>query len=383
MEVDLPAIARNARLVHRVAGVRLLPMVKANGYGLGMVPIARALARALEPETLHGFGVAAVSEGETLREAGWEGRIAVLATPPPSELARAAAAGLELALSSVAEVAAWGQHGTPDRPVRFHLEVDTGMGRAGIAADAIDRWLPLLRSVVEEGALEWAGCFTHFHSADEPDLGATDRQHARFRAVREAIEVGKKPIRPAVYHCSNSAAALRRSGYGGDLVRPGIALYGGHVGAEPVPEPAVSVRGRLSLVRELAPGSTVGYGATYRTPGRQRIGTVAIGYGDGIRRALWPGGGEALVHGRRVPVVGRVSMDMTTVDLTGVPEAAPGDVVTFLGADGEESIGVDEVADRCDTISYEILTGLTARLPRIHLAGDDAPAGDASSAWTT
>jgi alanine racemase len=379
VEVDLAAISRNARLVHRAAGVRLLPMVKADAYGLGMVAVARALSEMLEPEALHGFGVAAVAEGEALRRSGWGGRIAVLAAPPPGEYARAAAARLELALSSVAEVAAWGEHGTAERPSAFHLEVDTGMGRAGIAADAVDRWLPLLRSTIEGASLDWAGCFTHFHSADEPDLGETDRQYARFHAVREAIEAEKKPIRPAVYHSSNSAAALRRPGYRGDLVRPGIVLYGGHVGADRTPEPVVTVRGRLSLVRELAPGSTVGYGATYRTAGRERIGTVALGYGDGIRRALWPGEGEALVRGHRVPIVGRVSMDMTTLDLTGVPEAAPGDVVTFLGADGEERILVDEVADRCGTISYEILTGLTTRLPRIHLAGDDAPAGDASS----
>jgi alanine racemase len=171
---------------------------------------------------------------------------------------------------------------------------------------------------------------------------------------------------PRLLHSANSAAALRRGGYGGDLVRPGIFLYGGAAGPGTNPEPVAALRARVALVREVPEGSTCGYGATYRARRRERWGTLAIGYGDGLPRALSPAGGEALVRGRRVPLVGRISMDVAVVDLTGVPDARAGDVATLIGRDGAEEITVDEVAARVGTISYEILTGLTPRLPRVY-----------------
>jgi alanine racemase len=134
----------------------------------------------------------------------------------------------------------------------------------------------------------------------------------------------------------------------------------------------VSLRARLVLAREVTEGSTVGYGATYRAARRERWGTVAIGYGDGVPRALAAGGGEVLVHGRRVPIIGRISMDMITIDLSDVPAAEPGDVVTLIGADGRDQITLDEVARRCGTISYEILTRFTPRLPRVYLEGEES-----------
>jgi alanine racemase len=217
--------------------------------------------------------------------------------------------------------------------------------------------------------LAWEGCFTHFHSADEPDLAPTDEQARRFREVLAALppEPAGSPRR--LVHCANSAAALRRGGYGMDLVRPGIFLYGGCAGPGVEPEPVASVRARVGRVAEVPAGATVGYGATHAARGPERWATLAIGYGDGLRRALSPGGGEALLHGRRVPLVGRISMDVTVVDATAVPGAAPGDVATLLGRDGEAEIKLDEVAARVGTIGYEILTGLTPRLPRLYRQG--------------
>lgn len=175
-------------------------------------------------------------------------------------------------------------------------------------------------------------------------------------------------------HASNSAASLRWPAYGLDAVRPGIFLYGGHpapgVTGVPRPEPVAAVRARLVLVRDVPPGSTVGYGATHVARSRERWGTIAIGYGDGLRRSLG-NRGEALVRGRRVPIIGRVSMDLTTILLDGVGDAEPGDPVTLVGRDGAEEITVDDVAALVDTIGYEILTGLGKRMPRIGMSGSD------------
>jgi alanine racemase len=170
-------------------------------------------------------------------------------------------------------------------------------------------------------------------------------------------------------HACNSAAALRWPEYAADAVRPGIFLYGGRAvdaGVTGVarPEAVASVRARLVRIRDASPGSTAGYGATYAARGWERWGTLAIGYGDGVRRTLG-NTGHALIRGRRVPIIGRISMDMTVVDISSVPEAELGDEATLLGRAGENEIVLDDLATRAGTISYEILTGLTARLPRV------------------
>jgi alanine racemase len=363
VEVDEAALRRNLRRVHEAApGARILPMVKADAYGLGVGPLLRALAEG--PPPAWGLGVAAVAEGERLRALGWAGRVVVFSPAPPGELARAAEAGLTLALSDVEAVRRWAaeaaRHG---RRLAFHAEVDTGMGRAGFPSARAAEWGP---AVLREGGdlLEWEGCFTHFHSADEPDLAPADLQQARFREALAAL-----PAPPRLVHSANSAAALRRGGYGGDLVRPGIFLYGGSAGPGTAPEPVASLHARVALVRDVPEGWSCGYGATYRARGPERWGTLAIGYGDGLPRALGAAGGEALVRGIRVPIVGRISKDVTVVDLTGVPGARAGDVATLIGRDGGEEIAVDQVAARAGTIAYEVLTGLGPRLPRVYSGG--------------
>jgi alanine racemase len=365
VEVRLDQLRENALAVHRAAGAsaRLLPMVKADAYGLGAGPVVGALAGVPPGEGPWGFGVAAAAEGEALRGIGWSGRILLIAPTPPGEIERAALAGLTPAFSDVRSLARW--TAIADRmgqKLPFHVEIDTGMGRAGFPWRSAQEWAPAIAATTE-GMAEWEGTFTHFHSADEPELGPTDEQWDRFRAALAAIP---EPLGRSVVHVANSAASLRRAGFGCDLVRPGIYLFGGDAGPGVRPRPVVSVRARLVLVREVDPGATAGYGATYRATRRERWGTVALGYGDGVPRALAAGGGEMLIRGVRVPIIGRVSMDMTTIDLTDVPDAVAGDTVTLVGADGEAEITLDEVARRCGTISYEILTGLTPRLPRVY-----------------
>ena len=373
--MDEGALRRNLRRVCDAAGpaASVVPMLKANAYGLGAPAVLRMARAELRADELWGFGVAAVQEGEQLRALGWTGRVVVFAAVPPGEFSRAVRAGLTLALSTVDGVRRWAQAAREAGcRAAFHTEIDTGMGRAGFPYAAAATWGREVDALAAD-LLEWEGCFTHFHSADEPDLRPTDAQQARFLEALDALPPLRDGVQRRVIHSANSAAALRRGGFGLDLVRPGIFLYGGAAGPDVVPEPVVAVRARIALVRDVPAGWNCGYGATYTARRAERWGTLSVGYGDGVPRALSPGGGEALVRGRRVPIVGRISMDMTVVDLTEVPEAEPGDVATLIGQDGEEAIGLDEVAARCGTISYEILTGLGARLPRLYVDGTRSP----------
>jgi alanine racemase len=213
--------------------------------------------------------------------------------------------------------------------------------------------------------LRWTGVYTHFHGADAVDGAVTGTQWARFQDALGQLPVSREDL---VVHAASSAAALRWPEYAADLVRAGIFLYGGCPADPEVgclqPHPVVSVRARIVLVRDVPPGSTVGYGATHVSRGWERWATVAIGYGDGLRRAL-SNRGAMLVQGRRVPIVGRISMDMTVVDITGLADVAAGAVATVIGRDGGDAIALDEVASTAGTISYEILTGFTPRLPRL------------------
>jgi alanine racemase len=203
------------------------------------------------------------------------------------------------------------------------------------------------------------------HSADE-GRPPVDEQ---WRRLQEALASVRRPEGEFLVHGLNSAASLRCPEYAADLVRPGIFLYGGRAGADQQePEAVASVHARVVHVRSAPPGTTVGYGATYRSRGDERWATVAMGYGDGLPRSLG-NRGHALVGGRRVPIVGRISMDVTVVDITGVDGVRPGDVATFIGTDGGERISVDEVAGLVGTISYEILTGFTPRVVRIWVDG--------------
>jgi alanine racemase len=367
VEVDLRALKANLRQVMRACpGAGVVPMLKADAYGMGAAHVLRAVVEETAPDGPWAIGVAAVAEGEALRGFGWAGRIVVFAPIPPGEEHRAARAGLTAAVSDLDALGRWAQAAQrAGRRLAFHAEIDTGMGRAGFPRAHAAEWGAAV-SALEGDLLAWEGCFTHFHSADEPDLGPTDAQVERFRRALAALPPGPQGAPKRVIHCANSAAALRRGGYGMDLVRPGIFLYGGSAGPGTGPQPVATVRARVVRVADAEPGWSVGYGATHHAAGRERWATLSIGYGDGLRRALAANGGEALIHGRRVPIVGRISMDVTTVDVTGVPGVAPGDVATLVGRDGAEEITADEVAGRVGTISYEVLTGLAPRLPRVY-----------------
>ncbi len=331
-------------------------MVKADAYGLGMGGVVEAF----EPASPWAFGVATVDEGLELRALGVSRPVWVLSPTLPGTLEAAGEGGLTVSVSHPATLARLRTLAPKVATPVFHLEVDTGMGRAGFAWNDIDPAVEAARAAEAAGA-RWEGCYTHLHSADEAP-GTIRDQWERFQ--KALARMGGSPD-PLLIHALNSAGALRSPEYAADAVRPGIFLYGGRVGPEtPDPAEVVAVRARVVHVRDVAPGTSLGYGATYHARGTERWATVSIGYGDGLPRALG-NRGSALVRGRRAPIVGRISMDVTVVDITGASAVEIGDVVTFIGTDGDERITLDEVAELAGTISYEILTGLTPRLPRI------------------
>lgn len=350
VEIDLGALVRNGERFAAAAGVPLIPMVKADAYGLGAVRVARAL-RALAPWA---FGVATIEEGEELRRAGIEERILVFSPLLPSQFDAAQRAKLRPVLGDADSIRAWIGRDEP-----WHLMIDTGMSRAGVPWRDVDR----LHDLVVRHAPE--GVCTHFHSADLPD-GSRAEQERRF-----AEAVSRLPVAPRVLHADNSSAVAHRSPSPYTLARPGIFLYGvgsGH-GSSIEPEPVVALRGRVVEVRVVQEGDTVSYDATWRASRAGRIATVSLGYADGYRRGLG-NRAHALVHARRAPVAGVVTMDMIMLDVTDLP-CEVGDTATLLGRDGTELLRVQDVARAGDLSPYELLTGLRGRLPRVYREADE------------
>ena len=345
VEVDLGALCRNGTAVAAHAGVPILPMVKADGYGLGGLRAALAL-ESIEP---WGFGVATVAEGEELRRGGI-GRPIIVFTPIlRTEIDALRRADLTPSLGDPAVIESWARTGRA-----WHLQIDTGMSRAGMLYTDVALHRALLDSAAPEGV------FTHFHSA-ELENPSRDVQERRFD---DALAMLSR--RPPMVHAENSPAVERRAGSRWTVCRPGIALYGvpAFDGSPIALEPVATMRARIVEIRTIADGETVSYDATWRAAGERRIATVPVGYADGYRRGL-SNLGAALLAGRRIPVAGRVTMDMTMFDVTDTV-AALGDVVTLLGRDGDDVITVRELAGRSEISPHEMLTGLRQRLPRLY-----------------
>lgn len=395
VEVDLPALRRNYQTIQQVIGpeVGVIVMAKADGYGLG----AERVVRCLEPLQPQGYGVATTEEGIALRGAGVTRPILVCEPLPPDSVAAAADAGLTAAISHLSQLERWAE-AAGGRPagLDFHLEIDTGMGRCGLDWREVRNWSERVLAYRDRG-VRWSGVFTHFHSADDVDEASVRTQWGRFATALAELRSGVLPASPGEFlvHASNSAATLRFPECRAAAVRPGIFLFGG----DPIPalttpalttpalpraestrtaradamlpraEPVVSLRARVILVRDVPPGTTVGYGATYRAEAGERWATLGIGYADGVPRSL-SGQGVVLVRGQRAPMVGRISMDLVVVNVTGIDDVAVGDIATLIGRDGAEEITLEEVAARAGTINHEILTGLGTRLPRVERNDD-------------
>jgi alanine racemase len=347
VDIDLSALVANARTIADACGTRLLPMVKANGYGLGSVRAAQAL-EAVDP---WGYGVATVEEGAALRAAGIQRPILVFSPLSADSLAPMLEHGFRPAIGDPDMLSRW----TARSDMPFHLEIDTGMARAGIRWDDQPGLLAAAQALAK--AVGWEGVFTHFHSADsDPESAA--RQWHRFQTVLRLL-----PRQPPLVHAANSAAALCGRAYAGDLVRPGIYLYGGSAGhSTPAPMPVAALRARVLAVRTIAAGESVSYGATWCAPGPTTVATLGIGYADGWPRAADRASTAPRVielRGRTVPLVGRVTMDLCMVAVED-GQVAAGEVATIFGG----IISLDQQAKAAGTISYELLTALGSRLPR-------------------
>jgi alanine racemase len=363
-EIDLDAVRANVRALRDlVAPAEVLAVVKANGYGHGAAPVARA---ALDAGAAW-LGVARVEEGVQLRGHGIDAPVLLLSEPPVSAAEAVVTHSItpvvytELGVEALAKaVAAFGGR---DR-LSVHLKIDTGMHRVGCDPDQA---VALVERIASSAELELAGVCTHLAVADDPHDPYTDEQLARFRrALDELVARGHDC---GIVHTANSAAALACPAARYDLVRIGIAAYGVAPAASIVPavplRPALSLHARVMMVRHLAAGERLSYGLRHELPRDTRIATVSAGYADGVPRNLGLAGGEVLVGGRRCPITGVVTMDQLMVDVGETPVEV-GDEVVLIGSQGDAEIAASEWADRLGTVAYEIITGIGARVPRTY-----------------
>ena len=362
VEIDLEAIAGNVRRVAEIIGpeVAIMAVLKADAYGHGAVKVARTALN----NGARLMGVACLGEALALRQAGIAAPILVLGYTPPWQAREMVLHDVTATLFSLDVARALSRAAVELRGVaRAHLKVDTGMGRLGLLPDqAAD----FVRQARELPGLELEGVFTHFSSADELDRAYTLAQLAAFREVLRAVE--EAGVSPRWVHAANSAALLTLPESRFNLVRLGIAMYGldpsPEVGCPPGFRPALSFKTTIAQVKALPAGSAISYGRAYHTAGPARIAVIPVGYADGFRRgpAHW---GEVLVRGRRAPLVGRVCMDQTMIDVTAIPDAREGDEVVLIGQQGADRLTAEDVARRLGTINYEVISEILARVPRV------------------
>ena len=361
VEVSSDSLRRNVLTIREKVGdnCSIIPMVKADAYGLGVestVPI-------LEVCNPWGFGVATIEEGCHLRRIGVVKPVVVFSPVPYGSYEQALEANLTVTLSNLEALETWIAISKKFNITgHFQIEVDSGMGRAGFDWRTVSDWGKIVRVRSGQENVFWSGTYTHFHSSDVDSDSSTELQCERFLEATDNLNENA-----GMFHLSNSAAIFREPSVVTQGVRPGIFIYGGQVGSGgSLPEEVVSLRARVVLVRNVSSNTTLGYGATYESTGKEKWAVLGIGYGDGLSRKLG-NTGHALLQGTRVPIIGRISMDTIVVNVTDLVGVEVGDVATLIGQDREERITLDEMATLAETVSYEILTGLTSRLPRILL----------------
>jgi alanine racemase len=384
-DVSLSALSHNLHAIRdfvnpksekRATPRKVLCIVKGNGYGHGGPQVAKALEKA----GADWFGVTGATEGEQIRKAGVRKPILALTSFWRGEEAQLLANNISPAIIRCEQLAALDSAATKrkfaKRSAGFHLKIDTGMNRLGIAPTDIECFA---RQYEKSSRLKLEGVFTHFASSevfDGPVAGQNRRQEESFyKAVERLRSLG---IDPGIIHLANSAAIALRPETWADMVRPGAILYGYHPGYDPIERrvqaekelplrPVMSLRARIINIRNVPPGEGVGYGSKFLPARASKIAVLAAGYGDGIHRSLG-NKGSVLVRGVLVPIVGIVSMDVTMIDVTDVPEVALGDAATFYGTDGEHALPANLVARGVGTVTSDLLCAVSARVPRIYLA---------------
>ena len=361
LEVDLDAVQHNTSVMKQKAiGAQVVAVVKANGAGHGVLPIAQA-AVAGGADLV---GVFNVDEAAQLRQLEFTGPILVMGYVPPSDMVRVVELGVSVVVAQAEGVVALaGTAAARGVTVGVHVKMDVGMYRAGATEEVA---IALVAMVREAASLRLEGFCTHFPSADELDADDTERRFARF--VR-ASEIVAAPVR----HVANTATVLRFPHMSLEMVRPGAGLYGIAPGVT-APGTAHGLRAVMAWkasvvqVHDVAVGASVSYGGTWTAARDSRVAVVAVGYSDGYRRELG-NRGAMLVHGFRVPVVGTVCMDMCLIDVTDGPEVRVGDVAVVIGRDGSSEIALTSFAEVLGTIPYEVCTSLGGRMPRVYFRG--------------
>ena len=377
-EIDLGALAHNYRELRRVtaSSAAMMAVVKADGYGHGASQVARvALENGVEL-----LAVARMGEAVSLREAGISAPILLFGHSLPAYAEILASLDIRAALNSLDGARSMSAEAARrNASIKAHIKVDTGMGRLGLLADEIaiktdageqfNRAVNDILSICALPGIEVEGIFTHFANADSRDKRHARTQLSRFTRLLETLETHSLRVR--YRHAANSAAIIEMPGSHLDLVRPGIAQYGlwpsDEVDKQRIHlKPVMSIKSRVIQVKEVGAGFAVSYGSTHVTEHPTRVATIPIGYADGYSRIL-SSNGHMLVRGVRAPIIGRVCMDLTMLDVGHVPNVSLEDEVVVLGSQGNETISADEIAKRAGTINYEIVSSLTSRVPKIYV----------------
>ncbi len=366
-EVNLDAIAHNVRAIKNYVGskVEVIAVVKANAYGHGTVPVART---ALENGAKR-LAVYRLMEGIELRRAGVTAPVLILGYVLPSEAEAVVRWNLTPTVTERAQAEALATAaGNQGKRLPVHVKVDTGLGRFGLLPDQV---VPFCQAILETLRLELEGLYTHFAVADESS--ESSRAYTRWQldvylAVLEALEA--QGITVPVRHTAHSAALLGAPNSHLDAVRPGIALYGLSPfsnGYTPIPlQPAMTLKSRVIRLQTLPAGASIGYGRSFVTQHSARVALVPIGYGDGYHRII-SNRGQVLIHGQRVPILGRISMDQIVIDVSAVPGVEQHDEVVLFGRQAQATLSAAEVATWAETISYEMTTSLSPRVTRVYL----------------
>ena len=365
-EIDLDAIEFNLRQIRRLVGpdVKICPAVKADAYGHGAVEVSRTVLDAGADM----LGVATPEEAIDLRKAGISAPILVFGCIFPDQIPDVIAHDITTMTCDIQcarEISQQAQ--AAGKIIKVHIKVDTGMGRVGVQ---IRETLDFALEISKLPGLEIEGIFTHFPSADEEDMTFTQAQISDFHEVVQALEASGISI--PIRHTSNSAAIMRAPDSYFNMVRPGIMLYGLYDGVKEIElRQAMTLKTKIAFLKELPPGRTVSYGRTFIADKPTLVATLPIGYADGYNRML-SNRAPALVRGTRVPVIGRVCMDQTMLDVTSVPGVSVGDEVVLYGRQGDENISIEEIASLLGTISYEVACWVSMRVPRVYVRGDNA-----------
>lgn len=360
LEIDLSALKNNIRLIQSITRRPVMPVIKANGYGHGMLEVARASVDA----GAAWLGVARLEEALILRQSGIELPVLVLGFCMPDRVPEALDFRISLTVHHPELVQAYAEQAqATGRNLRVHAKIDSGMGRLGVFPE---QGVSFVQKIMNSPGLQLEGLFTHLARADEPAVETTEWQLNRFQQLVQELE--KNGLRPPLVHAANSAGSLYFPDSHYDLVRPGIAIYGLHPSPEaPLPpgfQPVMAWKARLISVKELPEQHGVGYNYRYVTSHRERIGVVPVGYADGFRRRS---GNFVLVGGKRVPVIGGVCMDQCMLQLDEVASARIGDEVVLMGKQAGEHISAEEIGAAWGTINYEVVCGMAARVPRRYI----------------